>query len=71
MLGNEGKRRGRQRIRRLDSIRDSMDMNLNRLQKMVEDRGAWLGYNLATEQQQQQMINMLRVLIEKANNMQK
>ena len=38
----EGKRRKRQqRMRWLDSITDSMDMNLSKLQKIVEDRGAW------------------------------
>ena len=43
MLGKmEGKRRrGRQRLRWLDSITDSMDMNLSKLQETVEDRGAW------------------------------
>ena len=43
MLGKiEGKRRKRwQRIRGLDSIRDNMDMNLRKLQEIVEDRGAW------------------------------
>ena len=35
------RRRGWQRMRWLDSITDSMDMNLSRLQEMVEDRGAW------------------------------
>ena len=41
LLGKtEGKRRGRQRMRWLGSITDSMDMNLNKLQEMVEDRGA-------------------------------
>ena len=43
MLGKiEGKRRSRQqRIRWLDSFTDSMDMNLSKLRKVVEDRGAW------------------------------
>ena len=43
MLGKiEGtRRRGWQRIRRLDSITDSVDMNLIALQEIVKDRGAW------------------------------
>ena len=40
----EGKRRrGWQRMRRLASITNSMDMNLCKLQEIVEDRGAWCG----------------------------
>ena len=43
MLGKmEGKRRrGWQRMRWLDSITDSVDMNFTKLQDTVEDRGAW------------------------------
>ena len=42
MLGKiEGRRRGRQRMRWLQIITDSMDMNLSKLQEIVEDRGTW------------------------------
>ena len=43
MLGEteDKRRRGRQGMRWLDSMTDSMDMNLSKLQEILKDRGAW------------------------------
>ena len=59
MLGKiEGRRRsGQQRMRWLDSIIDSMDMSLSKLQEIIKDREVWCAVVHTTVKSQTQLSN--------------
>ena len=58
LVKTEGeKRRGQQKMRGLDSIMDSMDMNLNKPWEIVEDRGAWCAFTNGVVKSRTQLSN--------------
>ena len=51
------RRRGQQRVKRLDSITDSKDLNLSEFREIVKDREAWRAAVHGTAESQTQLSN--------------
>ena len=66
----ESRRRGQQRMRRLDGITDSMDMNLSKHQEIVEDRGDWRATVHGVAKSQTQLSNWTTAANSDCNSLQ-